>query len=149
MNDQESLRLHNQLCFTVYACSREMTKLYRPILNSLQITYPQYLVLLVLWEHKNITVTELGNQLFLDSGTLTPLLKRLEDHQLILRKRSVEDERRVVISLSEKGEKLRERALEVPPFLIEQSGLTSEEYLKLLEEFQGLLTKLTAAKEEQ
>lgn len=108
------LKLDNQLCFPIYALSRQMTALYRPHLDKLGLTYPQYLVMLVLWEHQSINVKCLGEALWLDSGTLTPLLKRMETNGLVTRNRSCSDERVVDIRISEKGEKLKDKAKLVP-----------------------------------
>ncbi len=110
----ESLKLENQLCFPLYACSREVIKQYKPFLDELELTYTQYIAMMVLWEHNSVTVKELGQYLFLDSGTLTPLLKKMEAKGLISRKRDQEDERSLIVSLTPEGEALRERALEVP-----------------------------------
>ena len=108
------LRLDNQLCFALYSTSLTMTKLYKPVLERLGLTYPQYLVMLVLWESSPLTVSELGARLFLDSGTLTPLLKRMEASGWLLRERDSADERRVIVSLSDAGRRLRRQAGEVP-----------------------------------
>jgi len=110
----EALLLDNQLCFAMYSASLAMTKAYKKILAPLEITYPQYLVMLVLWEKDGVTVSELGTRLFLDSGTLTPLLKRMESMGLLHRNRDAGDERRVVVSLSDGGRALREKAKAVP-----------------------------------
>ncbi|KAF1042346.1 MAG: Organic hydroperoxide resistance transcriptional regulator [Herbaspirillum frisingense] len=110
----EALLLDNQLCFAMYSASLAMTKAYKKILGALDITYPQYLVMMVLWEKDQITVSELGSRLFLDSGTLTPLLKRMETMGLLHRMRDAGDERRVVVTLSDAGRALRERAKAVP-----------------------------------
>lgn len=115
----KNLFLENQICFPLYACSRALTSLYRPILDQLGLTYPQYLVLLVLWKGDGCSVKEIGRKLYLDSGTLTPLLKRLEDSELVVRKRSEEDERSVRIFLSLKGKKLKEKAVGIPSKLLE------------------------------
>lgn len=117
----ELLKLDNQLCFQLYSASRMMTKLYQPLLKPLDLTYPQYLVMLVLWEQSmgyKFTVTELGERLFLDSGTLTPLLKRLETKRLIQRQRSNEDERQVWVKLTTSGEGLKQQARRVPERLM-------------------------------
>ncbi|EMF80793.1 organic hydroperoxide resistance transcriptional regulator [Leptospira weilii serovar Topaz str. LT2116] len=115
----KDLFLENQICFPLYACSRALTSLYRPILDQLGLTYPQYLVLLVLWKEDGCSVKEVGRKLYLDSGTLTPLLKRLEDSELVVRKRSEEDERSVQIFVSAKGKKLKDKAINVPIKLLE------------------------------
>jgi len=110
----ERLKLDNQLCFALYSTNLAMHKLYRGLLKSLGLTYPQYLVMLVLWEQDERTVSEIGERLFLDSATLTPLLKRLEAAGLVWRRRATEDERQVVIGLSDEGRALRRRAAKVP-----------------------------------
>ncbi|WP_227013901.1 MarR family winged helix-turn-helix transcriptional regulator [Paenibacillus psychroresistens] len=142
MNAKEALRLDNQLCFTVYACSRAMTQLYRPWFEEIGITYPQYLVLLVLWEQDGVTVKDLGERLFLDSGTLTPLLKRMETAKLVTRKRSTDDERKVFIHLAEAGKQLEAQACIIPGEMMSQRGLNAEEFTTLLADFKGLLAKL-------
>lgn len=110
----EALRLENQLCFAMYSASLAMTKVYKKMLKELEITYPQYLVMLVLWEKDEVTVSDLGDKLFLDSGTLTPLLKRMEMMGLLHRARDAEDERRVLVRLSKQGRELRSKAAAVP-----------------------------------
>lgn len=110
----DPLRLDRQVCFPLYAATNLINRLYTPVLRSLGLTYPQYLVLLVLWEEEPQTVGTLGARLFLDSGTLTPLLKRMEGNGLLDRRRDAADERRVLITLTEKGRALRETALHVP-----------------------------------
>lgn len=108
------LKLENQLCFPIYACAREVIKLYKPFLDDLGLTYTQYISMLVLWERKCVSVKELGQCLHLDSGTLTPLLKKLEAKGLLNRRRSEKDERSLLVTLTDAGEKLRERAVDVP-----------------------------------
>ncbi len=108
--DSTTLHLDNQLCFALYSTSLTMTRVYQPLLRKLKVTYPQYLVLLVLWEHDERTVSALGEKLFLDSGTLTPLLKRLESVNYVRRERDANDERRVIVSLTPAGRALRQRA---------------------------------------
>jgi DNA-binding MarR family transcriptional regulator len=114
MDNNDILKLENQLCFSVYAASRAITKIYRPFLDKLGITYPQYLVMLILWEDETITLKDLCKKLYLDSGTLTPLLKRLESMELIKRVRSTEDERILCVSLTEKGRAMKIEAIKVP-----------------------------------
>jgi MarR family transcriptional regulator, organic hydroperoxide resistance regulator len=123
MSKDDILKLENQLCFSIYAASRAITKIYRPFLDELGITYPQYLVLLVLWENETITLKDLGNKLYLDSGTLTPLLKRLEGMGFINRERSHEDERVLCVTITEKGLKLREKAIKIPECVLESVNL--------------------------
>ena len=142
MDRNDLLRLDNQLCFAIYACSRRLTKLYRPLLQHLGVTYPQYLVLLVLWENSQQSVTELGERLFLDSGTLTPLLKRMENNGLVERIRSREDERKVLIKVTAKGVSLKEHAYEVPEKLFCQSGLTIEKFFRMKGDLGQLLERL-------
>ena len=115
MDDQYgALKLSHQLCFPLYACSREIIKRYKPFLDELDLTYTQYIAMMVLWEQRSVTVKELGSALYLDSGTLTPLLKKMEAKGLIHRQRSAEDERSLIVTLTDAGEALRERALSVP-----------------------------------
>ena len=123
----EVLKLENQLCFPLYACSRELIKHYKPFLDELDLTYTQYIAMMVLWEHRSVTVKEMGQYLFLDSGTLTPLLKKMEAKGLNTRKRDQEDERSLIISLTDEGEALKERAVEVPVKLAQCVRLTPEE----------------------
>ena len=110
----EVLKLEKQLCFPLYACSRELIKLYKPYLDELDLTYTQYIAMMVLWEKKSVTVKELGTALFLDSGTLTPLLKKMEAKGLLNRRRSADDERNLIVTLTDAGEALRDRAVSVP-----------------------------------
>ncbi|HCX03894.1 MAG TPA: MarR family transcriptional regulator [Clostridiales bacterium] len=112
--DYDSLKLENQLCFPLYAASRQITKLYRPILKPLGLTYTKYITMMALWEKDHVSVTDLGERLFLDSGTLTPLLKKLENQKLIKRKRDPDDERNLIVTLTKKGKKLKDEALKVP-----------------------------------
>ena len=125
MNNEkyDALKLENQLCFPLYACSREIIKQYKPFLDELDLTYTQYITMMVLWEKKTLTSKELGNDLFLDSGTLTPLLKKMEAKGLLNRRRSEEDERNLVVSITEAGERLRERAIEIPGKIAKCSNL--------------------------
>lgn len=137
----ESLFLEKQLCFPLYAASRLTTKIYAPLLKELDITYPQYLVLLVLWQHGEQSVNEVGNRLFLESNTVTPLLKRLEQKQLISRNRSAEDERSVRIALTSKGELLKTEAMEIPEKIIGSFEDDSIDKAEILQ-FQKTLVKL-------
>ena len=127
----ELLRLENQLCFPLYACSREVIKQYKPYLDEIDLTYTQYIAMMVLWEKKSVSVKELGSALFLDSGTLTPLLKKMEGKGLITRKRSADDERSLIVSLTEEGEALRDRAVEVPIKMAQCNCLEPEEAREL------------------
>ena len=127
----EALRLENQLCFPLYACSRETIKLYKPFLDEIDLTYTQYIAMMVLWEKESVTVKELGEALYLDSGTLTPLLKKMEAKGLITRRRSEQDERSLIVSLTEEGTALRERALDVPHQMASCVRLEPEEAQEL------------------
>ena len=113
-SDYDMLRLENQLCFPLYACSREIVKKYKPFLDELDLTYTQYITMMVMWERKQMNVKELGECLYLDSGTLTPLLKKLEQKGWVTRARAREDERVLIVTLTPEGAKLRDRALDVP-----------------------------------
>jgi MarR family transcriptional regulator, organic hydroperoxide resistance regulator len=139
------LKLDNQLCFALYSTSLAMTKVYKPLLAKLGLTYPQYLVMLVLWEQDGLTVSALGERLFLDSGTLTPLLKRLEAQGMLLRARRAEDERQVIVSLSEAGRALRDEALTVPQAVLCATACTVPELQNLTAELQLLRRKLSEA----
>jgi DNA-binding MarR family transcriptional regulator len=121
------LKLENQACFPVYALSRVLTAHYKPLLDGIDLTYPQYLVMLLLWEHQELSVKEIGEKLLLDSGTLTPLLKKLENKQLISRKRSTADERVVMIRLTKNGATLKKKAVSVPESFKCSLGLSIEE----------------------
>jgi DNA-binding MarR family transcriptional regulator len=139
------LKLDNQLCFAVYSTSLAMTRLYKPLLDELGLTYPQYLVMLALWEREGATVSELGEQLSLDSGTLTPLLKRLETAGLVTRLRDAADERRVRITLTPAGRQLRLRAADVPACMLAASECSIDELVALTRQLQGLRDRLKAA----
>jgi DNA-binding MarR family transcriptional regulator len=143
--EEQALKLEAQLCFPLYAASNLLTRLYRPLLEELGLTYPQYLVMLVLWERRSARVGELSTALHLDSGTLTPLLKRLEANGLVRRERSAEDERRVEVSLTREGEALKKRALEVPGALACRVGLGNERFIGLRAELRALMELLGEA----
>ena len=132
------LKLSNQVCFPLYAATRQITKIYRPLLEQLDVTYPQYLVLLVLFEEETVTVKELGEKLYLDSGTLTPMLKRMEEHGLVERRRSSVDERVVDVSLTNKGRGKEKQAEEIPIKFSKEILLEQDEF----EELKRLLTKI-------
>lgn len=136
------LRLDNQVCFALYSASLAMTKLYKPLLDSIGLTYPQYLVMLVLWEQDGVTVSELGERLFLDSGTLTPLLKRLEAQGQIARLRDVQDERRVRITLTAGGRALRDQAEAIPQCVLQSSQCSIAELGALTGQLKDLRSKL-------
>ena len=134
----DALKIENQLCFPLYACSREIIKRYKPFLDRIDLTYTQYIVMMVMWEYHTLNVKELGEKLFLDSGTLTPLLKKLEIKQLITRNRSPKDERNLLVSLTKTGEQLKEQAISIP-FEMAQCIKLEPEEAKLL---YGLLYKI-------
>jgi DNA-binding MarR family transcriptional regulator len=144
LSTDEALLLDNQLCFALYSASLAMTKLYKPLLDELGLTYPQYLVMLVLWEGDGLMVSELGQRLYLDSGTLTPLLKRLEAAGLVSRMRAAEDERRVHIHLTAAGRKLKTRAARVPGCVLAASQCSIPELLQLTEQIRMLRERLAA-----
>ncbi len=121
------LKLENQLCFPLYACSREIVKRYKPFLDEIDLTYTQYVAMMVMWERKSVNVKELGECLYLDSGTLTPLLKKLEAKGLVSRERSEKDERNLVVSLTQEGDKLKEKAVEIPLKIANCTNLSPEE----------------------
>lgn len=133
MNNSEydKLKLENQLCFPLYVCSKEIIRRYKPYLNTLDLTYTQYIVMLVFWEQKKISVKELGKKLFLDSGTLTPVLKSLEKKEYISRYRSTEDERILLAEITENGEILKKKAVEIPSRIVECMQLESDEAMQL------------------
>lgn len=142
MKNLQQLKLENQICFPVYALSREIVSRYRPLLDQLDITYPQYLVLLILWEHQEQSVSQLGEKLYLDSGTLTPLLKRLEQKNLVIRSRSKEDERIVKIKLTPEGQSLQKKAASIPKQLFEDMKVPEEELKQLKTTIEKILTTL-------
>lgn len=127
----DSLKLENQLCFPLYACAKEIVRKYKPFLDELDLTYTQYIAMMVLWEKKQMNVKELGESLYLDSGTLTPLLKKLEAKGYVRRERSKTDERNLVITITKEGEDLKEQAIGVPMKLGECVKLTPEESAQL------------------
>ena len=134
----DALKIENQLCFPLYACSRLVIKQYKPFLDELDLTYTQYIALMVLWEEHSVTVKTLGDRLFLDSGTLTPLLKKLEHKGLVTRTRSSADERNLIVAVTPQGMALREEALRIPGELSKCLCLTGDEARILY----GLLYKL-------
>lgn len=135
------LFLENQLCFPLYAASRLTTKIYAPLLKELDLTYPQYLVMLVLWEHESMSVNKISKLLYLETNTVTPLLKRLEQKKLVARVRSKEDERKVMISLTSDGEALKEQAVEIPHKIV-SSFQSSEAKSEDILQFQQTLVEL-------
>ena len=139
---EESLKLENQLCFPLYACSKEVIKRYKPLLDKLDLTYTQYITMMVLWENESINVKTLGDMLFLDSGTLTPLLKKLESKGYITRNRDTNDERNLLISITSDGKKLKDKAKNVPMEISKCIRLTNEESIELYRLLYKVLGKM-------
>ncbi len=144
MTREQALQLDHQLCFALYSASLAMTKLYKPLLAELGLTYPQYLALLALWERDGLQVSELGARLFLDSGTLTPLLKRLEAAGLVQRQRSSDDERRVHIHLTGSGRALKARAAQVPGCVLQATQCSLGDVVELTQRVQALRDRLAS-----
>ena len=138
------LRLDNQICFAVYSAAHAFNRVYKPLLDRLGLTYPQYLVMLVLWEHDDVPVKDIGERLFLDSGTLTPLLKRLEAAHLVKRTRSSEDERQVLIALTAQGHALKDKARAVPQLILAASDCSVSELVAMKDEIVALRDRLNA-----
>ena len=139
------LRLDNQICFAIYSTGHTFNRVYKPLLDRLGLTYPQYLVMLVLWEKDGVPVKDIGERLLLDSGTLTPLLKRLEAAQLIKRTRSTQDERQVLIALTLQGHALREKARAVPPSILAASACSIAELSAMKSKIIALRDRLNEA----
>lgn len=132
MSDKyESLKLSNQLCFPLYACSKEVVRRYKPFLEKLDLTYTQYITMMVMWEHQSISVKDLGEILYLDSGTLTPVLKTLEQKNYVSRQRSKEDERILIVTITKEGLSLRDKALAVPQQMGACLNITEKEAKQL------------------
>jgi MarR family transcriptional regulator, organic hydroperoxide resistance regulator len=144
MAADQPLRLDNQICFAVYSAAHAFNRVYKPLLDRLGLTYPQYLVMLVLWERDGVPLKDIGEKLFLDSGTLTPLLKRLEAAQLVKRTRSTEDERQVLIALTAQGHALREKARAVPQSILAASDCSVAELVAMKNEIVALRDRLNA-----
>ncbi len=143
MDKYDSLKIENQLCFPLYATAKEVVRKYKPYLDPIDLTYTQYIVMMVLWEYGQMNVKELGQQLYLDSGTLTPLLKKLENKGFISRSRSDQDERSLTIAPTKKGMQLRQEALSVPKAVGNCIDLTQEEMLTLYQLLYKLLGQTT------
>lgn len=140
----QTLRLDNQICFAVYSAAHAFNRVYKPLLDRLGLTYPQYLVMLVLWERDDLSVREVGEKLFLDSGTLTPLLKRLEAAHLVKRTRSTQDERQVLIALTPQGQALKDKARAVPQSILAASACSVSELVAIKNEIVALRDRLNA-----
>jgi len=141
----QPLRLDNQICFALYSAAHAFNRVYKPLLDRLGLTYPQYLVMLVLWERDDVPLKDIGEKLFLDSGTLTPLLKRMEAAGLIRRTRSTEDERQVIVALTPQGEALKEKVRSLPLSILAASQCSVAELVALKNEVEALRDKLNAA----
>lgn len=144
----DALRLSNQLCFPLYACSKELVRRYKPYLDEIGLTYTQYLAMMVLWERGSASVKDLGSELKLDSGTLTPLLKKLEDHGLVKRERSTLDERQLNVSLTQQGTELKQRAALVPLQIGKCVDLSHDEANEFLRMLQKVMAGLERSWEE-
>src|SRR6516164_1608427 len=140
----QPLRLDNQICFAVYSAAHAFTRFYKPLLERLGLTYPQYLVMLALWERDGVPLKDIGERLFLDSGTLTPLLKRLEAAQLVRRTRGTEDERQVLIALTPQGHALKEKARAVPQSILAASDCSAAQLVAMKNEIVALRDRLNA-----
>jgi DNA-binding MarR family transcriptional regulator len=143
-----ALRLDNQICFAIYSTAHAFNRVYKPLLDHLGLTYPQYLAMLVLWERDGVPVKDIGARLFLDSGTLTPLLKRLEAAQLIKRTRNTADERQVLIALTPQGQALKEKARTVPQSILAASACSIAELSAMKNDLVALRDRLNAVLEE-
>lgn len=141
-NNFDALKIENQLCFPLYACAKGVVKKYKPYLDKLDLTYTQYITMMIMWDKKQINVKSLGECLYLDSGTLTPLLKRLETKGYITRERSSDDERNLIVSITEKGENLKQEAVGIPKSLSGCVDLTAEEAVQLYTLLYKILSSL-------
>jgi len=137
----DALKLENQICFPLYACSKELVRRYKPFLDELDLTYTQYITMMVMWEHKQMNVKDLGSYLYLDSGTLTPVLKKLEQKKYITRKRDEQDERVLNVAITKEGEALKERAKSVPGQIGSCFSLKPEESVELYQLLYKLLNQ--------
>lgn len=139
MEKYDVLKLENQICFPLYACSKEIVRKYKPFLDEIDLTYTQYITMMVMWEHKEMSVKDLGEYLYLDSGTLTPVLKKLEQKGYVTRARDVQDERVLNVTITEAGEALKEQAVEIPAKIGSCVCLPPEDAIKLYEILQKIL----------
>ena len=138
----DALKIQNQLCFPLYACSREVIKRYKPFLDKIDLTYTQYIAMMVLWEKKSVTVKDMGKCLYLDSGTLTPLLKKLEAKGLLTRTRSTADERNLIVTITEAGERLKTKAVSIPGKMAKCVNLSPKEVTALYNALYKLLSQV-------
>ena len=142
MNKYDALKLENQICFPLYACAKEIVRRYKPFLDEIDLTYTQYITMMVMWEKESITVKDLGEHLYLDSGTLTPVLKALEKKGFVARNRSKEDERVLIVSITEEGMTLRDRAVNIPMQIGSCVDMTQSDAAKLYELLYKILGSL-------
>lgn len=142
MDGYDSLKLENQLCFPLYVCAKEVVRRYKPLLDGLGLTYTQYIAMMALWERRSLSVKDLGEMLYLDSGTLTPLLKKLEEKGYVLRSRSQEDERVLDVSLTPEGEALKEKAKSVPESMLSCLSISPEDAAELARILRNLMGTL-------
>ena len=149
MDKYDSLKLENQLCFPLYAAAKEITRKYKPFLDELDLTYTQYICMMVMWEHKSLNVKKLGEYIYLDSGTLTPLLKKLEEKGYIERNKNLKDERNLTISITDKGLKLRDKALGVPKSIGSCIQLSPDEAALLYKVLYKILNNLDDNKSQE
>ncbi|MBO4338879.1 MAG: MarR family transcriptional regulator [Clostridia bacterium] len=144
-NKYDALKLDNQICFPLYACSKEIVRMYKPFLDDIDLTYTQYITMMVMWETEEINVKSLGERLYLDSGTLTPLLKKLETKGYVVRNRSKTDERNLLVTLTDKGRELKKKAICIPEKMAGCVHLTRDEAFELYR----LLHKVLSAAEDE
>ena len=140
--EYDPLKLENQLCFPLYASAKEVVRIYRPHLDKIGLTYTQYIAMMVLWEHKSINIKSLGERLFLDSGTLTPLLKRMESQGLVVRKRDIHDERNVIVAITNKGEELKKQAVDIPAKIVSCLPIDKEDQKELYQLLYKILNNM-------
>ena len=138
----DALKLENQICFPLYACAKGVVAKYKPFLDEIGLTYTQYIAMMVLWERKSVNVKTLGESLYLDSGTLTPLLKKLEEKQFVSRERSSEDERSIVVTVTPVGERLRKRAEKIPEQIAKCIDIPADDAMKLYKILHRVMAKL-------
>ncbi|NME83597.1 MarR family transcriptional regulator [Clostridium sp. SM-530-WT-3G] len=138
----DNLKLENQLCFRVYSASKSIVRLYGPLLNEIDLTYPQYLVMMVLWEHKKLSFKEISSKLKMKTGTLTPILTKLESNGYLVKEKDENDDRKIYIAVTEKGLQLEEKAKDIPEKIAKNLNLSKKEFLKYIKEFDDFVNKL-------
>src|SRR5690606_17912513 len=140
----DHLKLENQLCFPIYATSRFLTRIYQPYLGKLDLTYPQFLVMLVMWEHKHLTVGQIGAKLYLNTNTITPIIKKLVSKKYIVKQRSIEDERIVLVSLTDLGKELQLKSTNIPECIINASGMSNDDLVTMKALMDKFLSNVTS-----